>query len=109
MSHNLNKPEGKKRPAPRSAFRKGQSGNPSGRPKVPEDVRLAFREMTPLAVRVLREIAENPLGDAGVRVRAAETILNRAWGTPVQMTDVRGELSVTRGFWVFAEKGRESE
>lgn len=78
-----NTPKQTKRKAPHSAWKKGQSGNPSGRPKVVEHVRDLAREHTEIAIRTLAEICV--AGDRGAaRVAAAEALLNRGWGRPMQ-------------------------
>jgi hypothetical protein len=65
-------------------FAKGKSGNPGGRPKIPEDVKEACRALTPMAISTLQEVCASGETPPGVRVAAAEAILNRAWGRPVQ-------------------------
>lgn len=69
-------------------FLPGQSGNPSGRPKIPEEVKEAFRAATGDACRVLCEIVNDFSAKDSDRIRAAEVILDRAWGKPVQAVDV---------------------
>ena len=79
----------KKRKAPRSAFKPGQSGNPGGRPKqVGEVVELA-RQHTQEAVQrlVFWMRSTNPQAS----VRATESIMERAWGKPVQPMEVTGK------------------
>ena len=71
----------------------GKSGNPSGRPKMPEELREAFRASAPKALATLMDVLET--GDkASDRLRAAEILLNRGYGMPVQsveaeITDLR--------------------
>ena len=65
---------------------KGQSGNPGGRPRLPADVRELARRHTLDAVRTLGELMRSELAPPGVRVRAAEALLDRAWGRPTQAT-----------------------
>lgn len=72
-----------------SYFKPGQSGNPSGRPKVPQHVRDAARALTTDALKVLEEIMREGQNE-GARVRAAETILDRAWGKAAQQVEVTG-------------------
>jgi hypothetical protein len=71
---------------PRGApFKKGQSGNPGGRPKLPEDVkhvRELARQYTETAVSALVEVMEGGSGPA--RVAAANAILDRGWGKAPQ-------------------------
>lgn len=72
---------------------KGYCGNPSGRPRIPEEVKEAFREFTLEARNTLVEIMKDKEAKAGDRVRASEVILNRAWGTPEQSVAVSGGLA----------------
>ncbi len=74
-------------------FKPGVSGNPSGRPKIPQEVKDAFREHTMDAKNVLVEIMMDQSQKGGDRVRAAETVLNRGWGTPEQAVSINGALA----------------
>ena len=69
-----------------TTFQKGRSGNPGGRPKLPEELRDRIRALSDDAVTVL----EQALRDDDVRVRlvAAQTLLDRGYGRPPQATDV---------------------
>ena len=69
-------------------FQPGQSGNPGGRPKVPEEVKQMFREATPKACEVLCQIIGDEDARDSDRIKAAEVILDRAWGKAVQAVDV---------------------
>jgi hypothetical protein len=83
-------------PSPKTRFSKGKSGNPKGRPKMP-DVKDALARvlaeekdgLTALDVvfRALRLKATR--GD----VRAAEVLLDRAFGKSRQSVDVNVDLS----------------
>jgi hypothetical protein len=74
-----------------STWVKGQSGNPSGRPKEDADVaeakRLA-RVHGPTAIARLAELAKSE--DERVSVSACQAILDRAYGKPTQT--VEGEV-----------------
>jgi hypothetical protein len=66
-------------------WRRGVSGNPQGR-RAEQDperrrVRELARECTEEAVEALCEIMLDPSMQAMARVRAAEAILSRGWGT----------------------------
>ena len=69
-------------------FKPGQSGNPGGRPKMPEEIRDMFREISPRACEVLCDIINDHKAKNADRIRAAEVILDRAWGKPRQQVDL---------------------
>jgi hypothetical protein len=66
-------------------WRRGHSGNPAGRRAETDPerrrVKELARECTEEAVQALREIMLDPSTNAMARVRAAEAILARGWGT----------------------------
>ena len=63
-------------------------------PRIPAEVKALFREMTPMAIAALKAAAEMATDseatahDRAVAVKAAETILNRAWGPPPQKVEL---------------------
>ncbi len=69
---------GKQRGRP---FRKGQSGNPSGRPKRSAEIRALARRHTASALAALIEIATQGSSESA-RVAAANALLDRGWGKP---------------------------
>jgi hypothetical protein len=75
-------------------FKKGQSGNPGGKPKLPEDIVALAREHSPLILKRLIEFATGKREcEPTVAIRAAEAVLNRAWGTPRQSVEFTGDLT----------------
>lgn len=85
MAENSKKPRG-------APFKKGRSGNPGGRPKLPEDVkhvRDLARQYTESAVTTLVDVMKDGSGPA--KVAAANAILDRGWGkAPQPMTGEDG-------------------
>ena len=71
------------------AFKKGQSGNPSGRTKGLYRVEDLAKTHTLAAMETLVKVATNDDAPAASRVAAAVAILDRGWGKP------RQELAVT--------------
>jgi hypothetical protein len=83
----------RKRPGNAAALRpyqikKGEVRNPTGRPKVPAEVREAAMALTPDAIRTLGEIMLDQSAPPATRVTAADKILDRALGRPAQQLDV---------------------
>lgn len=55
------------------------------------DGRIAARHHAEKAIKVLVDIMMDQLKPAAARVTAAQDILNRAWGRPVQAVTIAGE------------------
>jgi hypothetical protein len=79
-------------PTGRGGFKKGQSGNPGGRPHALVSVMEEARKLTLDAMRVLSELMHGAKSDS-VRLNAAEAILSRGWGRPVQAFQVDGQFA----------------
>ena len=65
-------------------FKKGQSGNPGGRPKVVAEVKELARAHTGEAIQTLVSIMSNPKSAPAARVSAANALLDRGYGKPPQ-------------------------
>ena len=72
-------------------FKKGQSGNPKGRPKEYTELKALCREYTTEAVAALVEVLRT--GQAREKVLAANALLDRGYGKPEQSVDLKGEIT----------------
>ena len=69
-------------------FAPGQSGNPGGRPRIPDDVKALARSYTREAITTAAEIMRNPAETGTARMSAVNTILDRGWGKAPQHISV---------------------
>lgn len=65
-------------------FVKGNSGNPKGRVAVSPEVKEMFKSAAPEAVKLLIDTMNDPDVRVDMRVKCAETILERVYGKAVQ-------------------------
>ena len=72
-------------------FKKGQSGNPGGRPKEIAEVRELAREQTEFAIETLVRIAGDKKATHAAQVSAASALLDRGWGKPIQAMEHTGK------------------
>jgi hypothetical protein len=87
QAQTANTTENSSRAVPRglTPWQKGQpSPNPSGRPKIPQEVRDIAMALTPDPIRTLGEVMNDKNAPHAARVNAADKILDRALGKPMQ-------------------------
>jgi hypothetical protein len=87
-----------------TSFKPGKSGNPSGRPKLPEaiearriiaDVKALAQECAPEAIAALKEIFSDAKAPPAARVSAATAILDRGYGKPTATVEADVNQRVT--------------
>ena len=71
-------------------FVKGKSGNPGGKPRVPETVKSALLAASPDAAQMLIQIMNDQAARPEVRVKCAETILDKVFGKSFQVIADQG-------------------
>jgi hypothetical protein len=74
-------PDAPRKPRGRQ-FQKGQSGNPGGRPKMPEELKAEMRRLSDKATKVLEAAMDG--GDVRAAILAANTVLDRGYGKATQ-------------------------
>lgn len=81
-------------------WKKGQSGNPDGRRRLPEDLRACMtlamgkaQAVTPEAIDRLIQLMKSD--DERVALKACEVLLMRAMGAPVVVVEQKKEEPVT--------------
>jgi hypothetical protein len=78
-------------PTGRGGFAKGQSGNPGGRRRELANLRAEARRHTGPALQTVLKLMRSGRSEA-VRLGAAQTILDRGWGKPIQSLQVDGRF-----------------
>lgn len=74
-------------------FRKGQSGNPSGRAKTPPEFLAQARASAPEALQVAITLMRDEAADPKLRLQAAALVLDRAYGKAPQQIESEVNLN----------------
>ena len=82
-------------PTGRGGFQKGKTGNAGGRPRALAGVMEEARKHTLDAIRVLSELMCGAKSES-VRLNAAEAILSRGWGRPVQAFQIDSHFATRK-------------
>lgn len=74
-------------------WKKGQSGNPGGRPKDDHEIRELARSHCREAIERLAQIVRGE--DVKAAVAAANALLDRGYGRPAQAVNVSGNVGIS--------------
>lgn len=69
-------------------FKPGQSGNPNGRKKIPDDIKEMLRGATPAACKLLCDTINDQDAKIELRIKCSEIVLDRVYGKPQQAVEV---------------------
>ena len=83
----------RKRKAPRTAWKKGQSGNPGGRPREVAEVKALARQHSEEAIRTIVELMRTAEHER-TRLAAASELLDRGFGRPAMALDLGGPVQI---------------
>jgi len=74
-------------------WKKGESGNPGGRPKVAPELRAAAQEVSIEGLKVLTGIMRDEGAPQNARINAVQAIWDRGFGRPDQQHRVSGQIN----------------
>ena len=69
------------------AFQKGQSGNPGGRPKIPDEIKEKLPKWGEEGLEFVREKMLDEDASDRIRVQCAQILIERAYGKPTQQIE----------------------
>ena len=78
-------------------WKKGQSGNPSGKSRSHYDLVKKAKAAGPKAFKVILEVMENPKAPAALRVKCAIELLDRGFGKALNPLHLHAAVDVDHG------------
>ena len=88
-----NRLEQTKRKVPKTAWKKGHSGNPGGRPREVAEVKALARQHCEEAIRSIVELMHTAKHER-TRLAAASELLDRGFGRPAMALDLGGPIQI---------------
>lgn len=95
------------------AFRKGVSGNPGGRPRIPPDLKKSCRRLAMVGMKALEDIIRNKASKPSDIIAATKLMMEYGYGKPVQPVGGEDEgggvvvnvLTLAQSGWDAPEEG----
>lgn len=75
-------------PSKDTQFKKGVSGNPAGRKKIPDNIKDMLKGATPDACKLLCDTINDTEAKLELRIKCSEIVLDRVYGKPQQAVEV---------------------
>lgn len=75
-------------------WKKGESGNPSGRPKGYGQFRELCRDYTAESVKTLVSVMRSAKAPPSAKVQAASVLIDHGWGRPQQTVNINDERTI---------------
>lgn len=88
-------------------WKKGESGNKSGRPKVPKELQSRIRSVFPEVIEFWIETMKDETARVDYRLRASENLADRAYGKAPQQVDANIETHETVDISKLSKKDKE--
>ncbi len=87
-------------------WKKGESGNPSGRPAIKREVRELAKAMCPEAMQTLGQIMRDKKQPGSARVAACKEVFDRAMGRAEQHHKVSGRIDFAHLLAEYTEQAK---